>query len=79
MDGMVQLNAPARARGPGDLDAGALPRISAQQPLEAYRREELARSHACFFGPDPGYHEARRRFVHKLGAPCARNVPAQAA
>jgi putative two-component system hydrogenase maturation factor HypX/HoxX len=49
------------------------------KPLEAYRREELARSHACFFGPDPSYHEARRRFVHKLGAPCAVSAPAQAA
>jgi putative two-component system hydrogenase maturation factor HypX/HoxX len=38
------------------------------QPLEAYRDEELARSHQCFFGPDSGYHEARRRFVYKLPA-----------
>ncbi len=29
------------------------------------------RSHVCFFGPDRSYHEARHRFVHKLGAPCA--------
>jgi hypothetical protein len=28
----------------------------------------MARSHRCFFGPDSGYHEARRRFVHKLAA-----------
>src|SRR6185295_18606641 len=41
------------------------------KPLDAYRREELARSHECFFGPDRRYHEARHRFVHKLGAPCA--------
>ena len=27
------------------------------------------RSPECFFGDDRGYHEARRRFVHKLGAP----------
>ena len=33
--------------------------------------EELARSHESFFGDDPSYHEARHRFVHKLGAPCA--------
>jgi putative two-component system hydrogenase maturation factor HypX/HoxX len=45
------------------------------KPLEAYRREELARSHACFFGPDPSYHEARRRFVYKSAGP----VPARAA
>jgi putative two-component system hydrogenase maturation factor HypX/HoxX len=40
-------------------------------PLRAYRNEELARSYRCFFGADRSYHEARRRFVHKLGAPCA--------
>ena len=37
------------------------------KPLEAYRDEELARCHECFFGPDAGYHDARRRFVYKLG------------
>ena len=36
------------------------------KPLQAYRDEELARCHECFFGPDRAYHEARRRFVHKL-------------
>ena len=41
------------------------------KPLNAYRKEELARSYRCFFGEDRSYHEARRRFVHKLGAPCA--------
>jgi putative two-component system hydrogenase maturation factor HypX/HoxX len=46
------------------------------KPLDAYRREELARSHECFFGPDRRYHEARHRFVHKLGAPCAVAPPA---
>jgi putative two-component system hydrogenase maturation factor HypX/HoxX len=40
------------------------------KPLSAYRTEELASSHECFFGPDRSYHEARHRFVHKLGAPC---------
>ena len=40
------------------------------KPLSTYRTEELAKSHECFFGPDPSYHDARRRFVHKLGAPC---------
>jgi putative two-component system protein, hydrogenase maturation factor HypX/HoxX len=44
------------------------------EPLDAYRREELARSHECFFGPDPSYHEARRRFVYKL-RPAARPYP----
>jgi len=44
------------------------------KPLSAYRAEEMSRSHECFFGADRSYHEARRRFVYKLGAPCA--VPA---
>jgi putative two-component system hydrogenase maturation factor HypX/HoxX len=35
------------------------------KPLAAYRTEELARSHACFFGEDRSYHEARSRFVRK--------------
>jgi putative two-component system hydrogenase maturation factor HypX/HoxX len=42
-----------------------------RRPLATYRAEEMMRSHACFFGPDRSYHEARHRFVHKLGAPCA--------
>jgi putative two-component system protein, hydrogenase maturation factor HypX/HoxX len=37
------------------------------KPLQAYRDEELSRCHESFFGPDRTYHEARRRFVHKLG------------
>ncbi|HTE61889.1 MAG TPA: hydrogenase maturation protein [Solirubrobacteraceae bacterium] len=41
------------------------------KPLSVYRTEELARSHECFFGANRSYHEARRRFVYKLGAPCA--------
>ena len=36
------------------------------KPLRAYRDEELARCHECFFGPDSRYHDARRRFVYKL-------------
>jgi putative two-component system hydrogenase maturation factor HypX/HoxX len=43
----------------------------AARPLESYRRQELDRCHECFFGADRSYHEARRRFIHKLGAPCA--------
>ena len=39
------------------------------KPLQAYRDEELARSHECFFGSDPSYHRARRRFAYKLPAP----------
>jgi putative two-component system hydrogenase maturation factor HypX/HoxX len=41
------------------------------KPLGAYRTEELARCHECFFGTDRSYHDARRRFVYKLGPPCA--------
>lgn len=40
------------------------------KPLRAYRNEELARSHECFFGVDRSYHQARRRFVYKLGPAC---------
>jgi putative two-component system hydrogenase maturation factor HypX/HoxX len=42
-----------------------------RKPLAAYRAEELARSHECFFGADQRYHEARHRFVYKLGPACA--------
>ena len=45
------------------------------KPLRAYRTEEMARSHECFFGADRSYHEARRRFARKLGA--APATPAQ--
>jgi putative two-component system hydrogenase maturation factor HypX/HoxX len=45
----------------------------AVKALQAYRDEELARSYECFFGPDRSYHEARRRFVYKLGAACSAN------
>ena len=37
-----------------------------RRPLWAYRADELARSGESFFGADPTYHEARRRFVYKL-------------
>ena len=49
----------------------------AVRPLESYRREELDRCHECFFGADRSYHEARGRFVYKLGAPCAVGAAAQ--
>lgn len=51
----------------------------AVKPLQAYRDEEMARSHRCFFGPDRSYHQARRRFVLKLGAACASAPPVDAA
>jgi putative two-component system protein, hydrogenase maturation factor HypX/HoxX len=53
-------------------------RDEARKPLESYREAELARSHECFFGADRSYHEARSRFVYKLGAPCAVTPPVPA-
>ena len=47
------------------------------KPLHAYRDEELAQCLECFFGPDPSYHEARRRFVYKGQTP--RTILRQAA
>ena len=35
------------------------------KPLAAYRAEELAVMRENFWGPDPAYHAARRRFVYK--------------
>ena len=59
------------AMPPGSPTSAARARRDEQRkPLAAYRAEELARSHECFFGADRSYHEARRRFVHKLGSPC---------
>jgi putative two-component system hydrogenase maturation factor HypX/HoxX len=37
------------------------------KPLQAYRDEELTRCHDSLFGPDDAYHQARQRFVYKLG------------
>lgn len=48
------------------------------KPLAAYRSEEMAHSHECFFGADRSYHEARFRFVYKAGAPCAVKIPSPA-
>ena len=39
------------------------------KPLARYRAEELERMRVNFFGPDPAYHEARRRFVFKGNPP----------
>ena len=36
-----------------------------RKPLAAYGVEELAQMSRSFFGPNPAYHEARYRFVHK--------------
>ncbi len=45
------------------------------KPLSTYRTEELAKSHECFFGESRSYHEARRLFVYKTGAPCKVALP----
>jgi putative two-component system hydrogenase maturation factor HypX/HoxX len=41
------------------------------KPLAAYRAEELEHMYANFYGSDPAYHVARRRFVYKGRAPKA--------
>lgn len=53
--------------------------VERRKPLAEYRKEELVRMRESFRGPDPSYHEARRRFVHKL-APVepARDLAAHA-
>ena len=45
------------------------------KPLACYRAEELERMKVNFFGPDPAYHEARRRFVFKGAPPPRRSMP----
>ena len=45
------------------------------KPLASYRAEELERMKVNFFGPDPAYHEARRRFVFKGAPPPRRPMP----
>ncbi|NNG04719.1 MAG: hydrogenase maturation protein [Inquilinus sp.] len=37
----------------------------AEKPLRRYRKEELARMHVNFYGPNPSFHIARHAFVHK--------------
>jgi putative two-component system protein, hydrogenase maturation factor HypX/HoxX len=44
------------------------------KPLHAYHSEEMARCQERFFGPDPSYHQARRRFVYKI-APAHCETP----
>jgi len=39
------------------------------KPLANYRAKELDRMQVNFFGPDPAYHEVRRRFVFKGNPP----------
>ena len=63
-----QLASDARLSARLDAKRRRRARDERVKPLEAYRAEEMARSHECFFGRDPRYHEARRRFTRKLGA-----------
>jgi putative two-component system hydrogenase maturation factor HypX/HoxX len=72
----VRRYAEQLASGPARLAALAEKRRTRacdeqRRPLAAYRAYELARSRECFFGADSAYHEARHRFVHKLGSPCS--------
>lgn len=46
-------------------------RDEARKPLAAYRAEELAQMHRCFYDMTSDYHTARRRFVYKLASPSA--------
>ena len=55
-----------RLRGAAGAKAARRRRDEASKPLAAYRAEELAHMQRSFYGPDPAFHEARHRFVHKL-------------
>jgi putative two-component system hydrogenase maturation factor HypX/HoxX len=48
------------------------------KPLASYRYEELEQMKVNFFGPDPAYHEARRRFVFKGAPPRQSRAPLSA-
>jgi len=45
------------------------------KPLASYRAEELEKMRVNFFGSDPAYHEARRRFVFKGKPPLRESRP----
>lgn len=47
------------------------------KPLAAYRAEELEQMRVNFFGPNPAYHLAREKFVHKGAKPVISPRPAQ--
>jgi putative two-component system hydrogenase maturation factor HypX/HoxX len=49
------------------------------KPLASYRGEELERMKVNFFGADPAYHVARRRFVFKGNPPPSKDAPWSAA
>jgi putative two-component system hydrogenase maturation factor HypX/HoxX len=78
-EAQLHTRAQALARHPGFwnlLEAKHERRIADERkkPLAIYRREELAQMRLNFYGPDPTYHEARRRFVYKGTPPhpCSR-------
>jgi len=54
-------------------------RDEAAKALHVYRSEELAESLKSFFGADPSYHQARRRFVYKNAPHHADRPPADTA
>ena len=70
----------ARTPGLGQRLAGQAPPARARRARSSRSTPTAPRSSParteCFFGADRSYHEARRRFVHKLGAPCAVTPPA---
>jgi putative two-component system hydrogenase maturation factor HypX/HoxX len=49
------------------------------KPLANYRAKELERMQVNFFGPDPSYHEARRRFFKGNPPPQRSRGPVRAA
>ena len=55
----------------GRTSAAPRPRRARQAARRVPRRRSSPAPTQCFFGADRSYHEARRRFVYKLGAPCA--------
>ena len=66
---------PTSATG-SSRSVAAAPATSRSSRSAAYRTEELAKSHECFFGEDRSYHVARTLFVYKTGAPCKVALPA---
>ncbi len=79
----IRMRAASLANSP-DLRASLLKKHERRlddeliKPLSSYRAEELAHMKVNFFGPDPAYHEARRRFVFKGNPPPPHNQRAAA-
>jgi putative two-component system hydrogenase maturation factor HypX/HoxX len=75
----VRAHAQALAQHPGfwNLLAAKQERRIADErkkPLASYRRDELAQMRLNFYGSDPTYHEARRRFVYKGTLPTMQHT-----